>query len=171
MSFKFVRNLKGCGAPVLERVIIDNSDVISIGEMVKAYLAGNAEAAVADRPLLGVVHDIQTKDGRAPTWDAGTTDTVTVASDNETVGLIACLVDCDRDSIYSATVTGTIGTTNTSSKIGVSIDITDSQSVAETTAVRNAQGQMYGWGTDPNSSTRMLVSIMESERFPGGSYS
>lgn len=170
MSFKFKRSLAGNAAPVLERVIIDNSDVITVGDMVKCFAAGNAEAAVAARPIFGVVHDIQTKDGRAPTFDAGTSATVTVAADNETVDLIAVLCDPDMKSIYSGTQDGTVGTTNSSEKIGATFDLVSASSIDESTALRNAQGQLYGWGVDPDSSTRILVSIMESERVPGGVY-
>lgn len=157
--------------PVLWRVIIDNSDTIQLGDMVKTYNAGNAEVATAARPIGGVVHDVMTKDCVRPTPDSGTQDTFTVASDNETVAQIAALIDFDTDSIYSGDVDGTLGTTNSSDKIGASFDITDENSVAETSALRNAQGQLFGWGADPDDTTRVLVSIMESETRAGGVYS
>jgi hypothetical protein len=171
MAFKFHKSLKGTGMPPLVRVIVDNSDTVQIGDAVKAYNAGNAEVATAARPILGIVHDIQLASGLAPTWNSGTDDTYTVASDNETVGLVAVLVDCDQASIYSGAQDGTVGATNSSDKIGASMDIADEGQLDESTALRNAQGQMYCWGTDPNSSTRILCSIMESEVRAGGVYS
>lgn len=169
--FTYVKSLTGVGAPPLTRVIIDNSDTVQIGDLVKTYNAGNAEVATAARPLAGFVNTITTSGGLSASYDTGTADTFTAASDNETVAQVAVLIDMSIDSIYSGAVDGTIGTTNASGKIGASFDITDENSIAESTALRNAQGQLYGWGTDPNNSARILVSIMESERLAGGSYS
>ena len=171
MAFNFKKSLKGTGMPPLVRVIIDNSDTITLGDAVKAYNAGNAEVATAARPFLGFVHDIQLDSGLAPAWDSGTDDTVTVDSDNETVDKVACLVDCDPDSIYSGAQDGTVGTTSDSELIGCSMDLVSESSLDESTALRNASGQVYCWGVDPEDSTRILCSIMESERFAGGTYS
>lgn len=170
MAFKFKKSLTGHAAPVLTRVIIDNSDVIQLGDAVKVYNAGNAEVATAARPIAGFVHAVVSSTGLQPTPDTGTTDTWTVASDNETVAQIACLIDMSTDSIYSGDVDGTINTTNSSAKQGASFDLTDENSIAETTALRNSAGQLYGWGTDPDDSGNLLVSIMESERLSNGVY-
>jgi hypothetical protein len=171
MAFKFHKSLLGAGAPPLVRVIIDNSDTITLGDMVKVYNAGNAEVATAARPLFGPVHAVVDANGLQPTPDTGTVDTWTVASDNETVALKAVLADPSIHSIYSATVTGTINTTATSGKMGVSLDLDSEAAVLESSAARNAQGQLYSWGPDPADSTRLLVSIMESETLAGGVYS
>ena len=170
MAFIFHKSLKGSSMPPLVRVIIDNSDVISLGDAVRCYNAGNVEVAAAAKAIFGFVHDVQDKNGLTPTPDAGTLDTWTVAADNETVDLKAALIDVDQDSVYSAPLDAAIGTTNTSSKIGVSFDIANEYSVGESTALRSGQGQLYGWGADPNDSTRVLVSILESERRAGGVY-
>lgn len=170
MGFEFKRSLRGNASPVLVRVVIDNSDTITLGDLVRTYNAGNAEVAVAARPLGGVVHDVQDSNGARPTPDAGTTDTFTVAADNETVAQIAVLIDMDEKSIYSGASDATPGTTNSSDKIGASFDIASEAEIDESTASRAAQGQLYGWGSDPDDSSRILVSIMESERLPGGTY-
>jgi hypothetical protein len=131
--------------------------------MVRSYVAGIAEVAVAARPVLGVVVGVVDSMGLPVDPDSGTLDTYTVASDNQTVGLKKAVVMMSKDAIFSADVDGTIGTTNTSNLRGCTLDITDENSVAETSALRNASGQLYSHGVDPEDSTRLLVSIMESE--------
>lgn len=164
MAFKFKKSLRGHSAPVLVRVIIDNSDVVQLGDAVKVYNAGNAEIATAGAPIAGFVHAVVDANGLQPAPDSGTTDTWTVESDNETDKQLAVLIDMDLDSIYSGDVDGTIGTTGTSNKQGCSLDLTDENSIAETSATRTATAQLYGWGTDPDDSGNLLVSIKESER-------
>lgn len=171
MAFKFHKSLKGAGMPPLLRVIIDNSDTITEGDAVKSYNAGNVEVATAARPILGFVHTVVSKTGLRPAPDSGTDDTWTVESDNETDKQLAALVDSDQDSIYSGAQDGTVGTTSDSEKIGISIDLVSESSLNETSAVRNGQGQLFGHGADPADSTRILVSIMESEKRAGASYS
>ena len=182
--FKYKRGLRSNSSPVLVEVIIDNDDAISVGDMVKCYNAGNAEAATAAVPIFGVVHAIVDKYGigikpekatMATVGDAtvatGLDGAVTVADDNETVDLIKAVVDISRESIYSGDVTGTIGTTNSSEKLGASINLADKENIDETTATRSGQAQLYGWGTDPDDTGNLLVSIMESERYGGAAYS
>lgn len=164
MAFKFKKSLSGNSASVLVRVIIDNSDVVQLGDAVKVYNAGNAEIATAGAPLAGFVHAVVDANGLQPTPDTGTTDTWTAAATNETVAQWAVLIDMSLDSIYSGDVDGTIGTTVTSNKMGISVDLTDENSIAETSATRTATAQLYGWGTDPDDSGNLLVSIKESER-------
>lgn len=183
MAFKYATGLRGNAGPVLREVVIDNSDDIQIGDAVKVYNAGNAEKATAARPIFGIVHQVVDKfglglapekvtkatQGSATINAAG--DTVTVASDNETVDLIAAVCDVSQETIYSGAQDGTVGTTNSSDKVGASIDIIDESQLDESSAVRTGQAQMYGWGTDPNDTTRILCSILESELKAGGSYS
>lgn len=170
MAFKYHKSLQGAGAPALVRVIIDNSDTITLGDMVRVYNAGDAEVAAAGKPIFGVVHAVVNKAGQRPTPDSGTTDTWTVAADNETVAQLAVLVDPSPLSIYSGAQDGTVGTTNSSQKPGAAFDLADEATISETSAVRTGQAQLYGHGVDPNASTRILVSILESEMRAGGAY-
>lgn len=170
MAFVYKKSLNSVGMPALTRVIIDNSDTIQLGDAVRCYNAGNVEVAAVGKPLAGIVHMIVTKNNTEPSWDSSTTDTVTVASDNETVAQIAALIDMNPCSIYSTKVTGTIGTTATSDKLGVTLDVSDETGVTESTASRSVQAGVYSWGVDPEDSTRLLVSIMESEIQAGGAY-
>lgn len=179
MSF----NLKGflLGESLSRTVIIDNSDTITMGDAVKLR-NGNVEVASADGAVSGVVTDIVDKNGNsvfgslavlgsATVTGSPSSGSVTVAADNETVDLIAVKVEMSPYALYSATVTGTIGTTVNSDKIGVWIDNDDEDSVEETTANRTigTGGVFKGWGVDPEDSTRMLVSINEHEFFGSNS--
>jgi len=181
MSFSYAKTLRGNSAPVLKTVIIDNDDDIAIGDMVKVFNAGNAEKLSAGVAIFGVVHSVVDKYGNSLTPQLTTKATqgsatiasgvVTVASDNETVDKISVQVDVSQESIYSGDVTGTIGTTNSSEKVGAAFNVDSESTIDETSSVRNGQAQLYGWGTDPADSTRLLVSILESELSAGAAYS
>ncbi|MHA1401844.1 MAG: hypothetical protein ACTSQE_15955 [Candidatus Heimdallarchaeaceae archaeon] len=164
---------------MIRTVIIDNSEDLQIGDLVKC-INGNLEKVTAGDRIFGVVIDIVDKNG-ASIWgstaitgsatitnaDNPKSSVVTVASDNETVDLIAAKVDVSPFTIYTADITGTMDTTNSSSKPGALVDATDENDVDETTATRTYTdgGQLYCWGVDPDDSTRMLVNINESEVF------
>lgn len=163
MAFKYVRTGNGVTHPSTVPVLIKNSATIQIGDMVRSYVAGVAEVSIAAKPILGVVVGVVDSMGLPVDPDSGTLDTYTVASDNQTVGLKKAIVMTSKDAIFSGDVDGTIGTTNTSNLRGCTFDLTDENSIAETSALRNSTGQLYGHGTDPEDSTRLLVSIMESE--------
>lgn len=164
---------------ILTKVILDNSEDIAVGDAVMLR-NGNIEKATADGALSGVVIDVVDKNNNSLLPSEGSTASlgsasissgvITVASDNETVDQIAATIDISPFTIYSADVTGTIGTTNSSDKIGVWIDMDDEDSVEETTATRTVttEGQLVGWGADPDDTTRMLVSIHEHEFFNYG---
>lgn len=169
--FKYKGIKNGVTHPTTEEVIITNSATIQIGDMVRSYVDGFVEVAVAARPILGVVVGVVDSKGLPVDPDSGTLDTYTVASDNETVAQKRAVVITDRNALFSADVDGTIGTTNTSNLRGANLDLTDENSVAETSAVRNASAQLYSYGTDPDDSTNLLVSIMESEKDGANAYS
>lgn len=174
MAFKLKRGLLGNSSPVLRKVIIDNSDDIAIGDAVKVYNAGDAEKLTAGKPIFGIVHAIVDQYGRSilpqqhtqaevGDWTVAS-EVITVGSDNETDDKVAVICDVSLDTIYSGDVTGTIGTTVSSNKPGASIDVDDEDSLDETSATRTGSAQFFSWGTDPDDSGNLLVSIKESER-------
>jgi len=168
--------------PMIQRVILDNDERVYIGDPVKKLASGHAEQAAAAGSIFGHVLDIVDKNnnsmfGSTPSYTGAVTISgspssgyVTVATDNETVDKIAALVDVSPFTIYSAPITGTMNTTDTSSAGGGWVDIAVSTyviTIDETTHTRTITngGQYYNWGVDPDDSTRMLVSISESEPF------
>ncbi len=177
MGFFYKRGLRGNASPVMKHVIIDNDDDIQVGDAVKVYNAGDAEKATAGVSIFGFVHAIVDKYGNgikpelvtkatvgSASVASGRTGAVTVASDNESVDKIKVVVDVSPFTIYSGDVTGTVDTTITvTDKVGGYFDIVDEANIDETTGTRGGVAQLYSWGTDPEDSGNILVSICESE--------
>ena len=178
MGYRYYDNISGVGHPATVSVVIDNSDDVQIGDAVKC-LNGNLEklAATSSQSVFGVIVDIVDKNGNSvfgSIAELGTASlsstnplsgTVTVASNNETVDLIAAKVVVDKNARFSVDVTGTVNTTVSSTKPGAYLNCDDENSVDETTATRTAgtARQFYSWGADPNDTTRLIVSINASE--------
>ena len=79
------------------------------------------------------------------------------------------MVDTNQNSKYSAQVNGTLGTTASSNLPGCYIDVDSDNTtytrLLESTAVRSGfKGNFYSHGLDPNDSTRLIVSIHNSEK-------
>lgn len=162
----------------LADVIMTNSTTYNIGDAVKANTTGYAVAATAAAPMLGIVIGFKNSSDTPLTPTAyakGTTailpdiETFTAASDNQTNAQSKVIVCFDKSVKWSAQVNGTIGTTNVSNLPGGRIDIDSANShldrVLESTQTRTAatKAVFYNWGTDPNDSTRLIVSIAQSE--------
>ncbi len=125
----------------------------------------------AATPIKGIVVAIVNADGQPfvkaarTAGTADTPDTTSVTGD----GTQYVILDTNVNSKYSAQVNGTIGTTNSSGKVGARVDIdsanTDYGRVLETTATRTVgtPANFYVHGTDPQDSDRLIVSIALSE--------
>lgn len=173
MALNFVRTVGGVGRK-LEKVLLANSQTVEVGDAVEMYTTGKATLATAAHFVGGVVASLCDASGLPlGTSDpvAGTAsgvDTRSVAT--STTGTSYALVDFGTDSIYSASVSGTLGTTVSSTLPGCHIDInsagTEYGQLLESTATRTegVEANFYSWGVDPNDSTRLLVSIAMSER-------
>ena len=174
MSFRLYKQF---GESELMTVIVANSAVVEVGDAVK-ILTGFAGPIAADGATAGIVIDIVDKNGNsvsgslavlgsATKTGATGNEIVTVAGDNQTVDKISVKINLSKKAVYSAAVTGTMNTTNTSNNPGGWIDPDDENSVEETTHNRTITtgGVFKGWGVDPTDSSRMLVSIIESEMF------
>lgn len=158
-------------------VLIKDSSTVAVGETIKTYVAGYGERPAAATPFLGIVHAIVTKDTlphnkgahTAGSVNTSDTSTVTTAADNTTTELYWAMVDTSTRSMYSAEVSGTLGTTNNSDLRGARIDMdsanTDYGRLLETTATRTVAtaANFYSHGTDTNDSTRLIVTIALSE--------
>ena len=158
--------------------IIANSITVAVGEAVKLDSTGYVTNATADDAMLGIVVGFSQNDGMPlqPTaYAAGTAtssdvQSVAAASDNQTVAKKRALVQVDPAMIYSATVSGTLGTTAdsptaTDGAIGGWVNVDSAGSnyarVLESTFSRtDGQDQnFFCWGVDPADTTRYLVSI------------
>jgi len=148
--------------------IINNSATITIGDVVKTDANGNIVVCTTGDAVLGIVISVA-KNGIAVDADSGTAGDYTVASDNETVAKKYAVVDVSSLSMYSASQDGTAGGTANSNKRGALVNIADETQLDESTASRTytSGGQFYTWGADPADSTRLIVSINETETFQG----
>lgn len=170
---KYKRTIGGVGRK-LEKVLLGSSLAFAVGDAVETLTTGVALRATAGTPLLGVIASICDKDGlpfKSSNPVAGTasgTDTrsITTGAANTTY---YAMVDVSNNSIYSADVTGTVGTTVDSELRGCRIDIDSAGSlfgkVLETTATRTegTEANFYCHGVDPDDSGNILVSVALSE--------
>jgi hypothetical protein len=161
----------------LERVVLGDSETFNVGQVIKTYdNAGAAQAGVAATPILGVLTAISEGDLPSVTGTAvaGTAlgsnlTSVTTAATNTTTEKYIGWVDTSKDAVFSASVSGTLGTTNDSNKRGCRIDVnsagTTYTEVLETTATRTVgtPANFYVVGLDPSDSSRLLVKIALSE--------
>lgn len=144
--------------------LIKNSATVQIGDMVTMNDAGFIARVAETEPVLGVVIGVAQKAGIIVEPDSGTTDTFTMASDNQTVAMKYAIIDVSPYTIYSANVTGTIGTTVASGRPLAWCDVTDQNDIKETSCSRTitAGGQVLSLGTDPDNTARLLCVLNES---------
>jgi hypothetical protein len=173
MALNYKRSIGGVGRK-LEKVLLGSSLAFAVGDAVETLTTGVALRATAAAHVLGIIDSICDKDGlpfKSSNPVAGTasgTDTrsITTGASNTTY---YAMVDVSRDTIYSAAVNGTLGTTNSSTLRGCMIDIDSAGGsygrVLESTATRTkgVEANFYSHGVDPNDSTRLLVSLALSE--------
>jgi len=171
-----------------EWVVIGNSKTIAVGEAVLSYSnSGSVTNGGAGLPLLGVVNALGKGSGKLPSVQGGhtagsvnasDTTSITTAADNTTTLLWWALVDTSRDSVYSAQVSGTLGTTAGSPTVvgfrGGAIDIdsanTNYDRVLETThtvTVGDMDDANFSViGVDPQATGRLLVHLSNTEDNP-----
>jgi len=176
MSLKYVGSRNGAQRN-LEPALLYNSITVEVGDVVEVYTNGYATNGAAATPVKGIVHAItdtkllppEVSSNTPGTASSPATLTVTTAADNTTTKAYYVLVDTSKDSLYSAEVSGTLGTTGSSTLPGCRIDIdsanTDYGRLLETTATRTVAttANFYSHGVDSNDSTRLIVSIASSE--------
>jgi len=176
MAFNYVGSLNSSQRN-LEHVLLYNSETYEVGDCVKSYVNGYAQLPAAATPFLGIIHAIVDANtnpivvgsNTAGTANSPATTSVTTGSDNTTTETYWAMVDTSKHSIYSAEVSGTVGTTVNSELRGARIDMdstnTDYGRLLETTATRTigTPANFYSFGADPDDSTRLKVSIALSE--------
>ncbi len=178
MAFTYRKDVGGSGSSNDDFVThtLANSETFAVGDVIETFTNGFGANPAAAVPVLGVV--ISLSDGVLPevkgTHTAGATNTsdlqtVTTAADNETTGKFKAQVNVSETAVYSATVSGTLGTTNDSDLRGGRVDIDSANTsfgqVLETTFTRSfaTAANFYSHGVDPSDSTKLLLSIAQSE--------
>lgn len=156
--------------------ILGNSITVPIGILVEGR-SGFAVLNTVGHAILGVVVGLIDANGNsvfgslaalggATVSGSPSSGSVVTGGSNQTADFIAARIETSKKAIFSADVTGTIGTTTTSNLQGGWINpATGSLTVDETTQTRTiTTGRtLKNWGTDPYDSTRLLVSINSSE--------
>ena len=183
MSFNYKGTRNGAQRNLVS-VLIDDSTTVSVGDVTESYTNGALTNGVAAAPLKGFVHGIvEAENGVKPSLPsvlgsntAGSVNpsdvqTITTAADNTTTLKYWAIVDTSLDSLYSAEVNGTLGTTSASTLLGCRINVdsanTDYGRVLETTATRTVAttANFYSHGLDPEDSARLVVSLAQSEEY------
>lgn len=87
-GFKYRKSLSGSNqAPAELHLIGANSVVFQVGDLIRVNTSGFAALVTTGDLVLGVVTGVHDKNGKAIDPDSGTTDTYTMASDNQTVAM------------------------------------------------------------------------------------
>jgi len=171
MAFNYVGSRNGASRNLSKPILINGTDTVTVGDAVECYTNGKATNGAAATPIKGIIHAItdvnglpQVK-GSNTAGSANSPDTNSITADGDDY----VIVDTSVDSLYSAEVSGTLGTTNSSTLLGAKIDVDSANSdygrLLETTATRTVgtPANFYSHGLDPNDSTRLIVSIALSE--------
>ena len=173
---KFAGTIGGIGRKLV-LMKLGNSQTFLVGDAVKSYTNGVVDLGAAATPLLGVIAAFADSKGSplpAPTVAAGTAsgnDVRTVTTGAANAEGYYAFVDVSKDTIYSAEVSGTVGTTVDSELPGARLDINsagaDYDEVLESTATRTigTPANFYSFGADPNDSTRLMVVLAMSEMY------
>ena len=170
MAFTKNGTLSPYGAPVKKSIIATNSIVVTEMDSVK-LASGFGALGTTGALVFGHVLGISTKKGVGLNTN-GTSgaemgsyiNTFTMASDNQTVGMVKLECDISKFTLYSAEETSTPGTTTGSNLAGYTQDLSDEDTLKEDTAATTT-GQYMGWGLDPANSGRVIVNIFESQVF------
>ena len=177
MAFNYKGSRNGAQRNLTEPILIKTNEVVAVGDAVETYTTGTVENGTAALPIKGIVQSIVNADGlpfvsgEHTAGSTNTSDTQSVTGD----GTQYCIIDTSPDTLYSAEVNGTLGTTNSSDKLGCRLDVdsanTDYGRLLETTATRTVvtTANFYSHGVDPEDSTRLIVSLFNSEEYTGQS--
>lgn len=170
MAFSNYGTLAPWGAPVELSRILANSITTTVLDSVKIS-SGFVALGTTGALVFGHVTGISTNYGVGvnTTGVAGASmgsfvGTYLTASDNQTVGMVRAICDVSKFTLYSAEEDATIGTTTGSNLAGYTQDITDEDTLDESTAVTTT-GQYMGHGVSPANSAQALVNIFESSVF------
>lgn|SRR3990167_5725602 len=156
------------GDSVPQRTIVVNSGVIQIGDKVEwssGFIQTGAGSTAAVDPV-GICVGVA-QNGVAIDPDSGTTDTFTVASDNQTVGKKYAIIDISENTLYSVGMDDTPGQTTGSNLPGYSMNalVSDGSQLDESTAATSDTGSasFFSWGLNPEDTTKAIVNMATAQ--------
>lgn len=172
MAFRNKGSLNPHGAPVLRYATLANSITVTENDSMKIDADGFLALGTAGVAVFGHVVGLTKKEGTGLVTDGSAgadvgsfQGTFATASDNETVDQVKGVCDISQFTLWSAELSGTIGTTTGSDQMGVHFDLTDEDTLDETSST-DSSAQYYSWGQDPEAGTGYaIVNIFESEVF------
>ena len=174
MSFIYFKTSGGNRQDIHHKKLA-NSITANVGDVYKSYDQDTnlATYGAAATPILGILQEIVDSNYNpivSSTVTAGTAKSSRVTSQaTGTGGTYYAMIDASRFSKFSATVSGTLGTTNESDYAGARLDVDSSNTsygqLLETTATRTigTPANFYSHGTDVRNTARLVVSISMSE--------
>lgn len=168
MAFKAIGKIgSSSGAPIKVVRTAANSIVVTELDSVK-MASGFAALGTAGAAVLGHVTAIRVNkgvgvetNGTAGAATGSFVGTFTMPSDNQTVAMNKLEIDISRETIYSAEVDATIGTTTGSNLAGYYMDLVDEDTLDESTAATSS-AQYVTHGVDYENTAQAVVSIYES---------
>lgn len=168
MAFRQVGSQLPFGAPVLRSEILANSVTFTELDSVKAA-SGFIALGTAGATVFGHIHGIATNkgvglntSGAAGAEMGSFVGTFLTASDNQTVAKNRGVIDVSKFSQYAEITSGTLGATTGSNLLGYHLDLTDEDTIDETSAITGT-AQYFNWGVNPANSLEIIVSIYESQ--------
>lgn len=176
MAFRPEGSLVPYGGPVLRSEILANSITVTDWDATKIDTDGFVILGTATAYVFGHVTDLVTNKGvglnttGASGAEIGSfVGTFTTASDNETVGNVRAVIDISQFTIYhsGSPASGTFGTTTAGSgELGVGFDLSDEDSIDETSVVIQSGGtaQYFSWGK-VSGENAITMNIQESQVF------
>lgn len=154
------------GPILIDRVLTD-SLAVAVGYSVKT-VSGFLAVGSAGARVLGHVAALVGPDSLTPVKDGtylgNPGEVFTASATNETVEEIRAQIDICVNSLYSAELDATAGTTTGSDLAGYLMDLIDKDTLDESSAVETT-AQYYSHGLDRNNTAQVVVNIKESEVF------
>lgn len=170
MAFYNQGTLSPQGAPVKLFRTLANSITVTVNDSVK-LVSGFLALGTTGALVFGHVQGIVTSKGMPmnSTGIAGAEfgsfiNTFLTASDNQTVAMFKGECDISKFTLYSAEESAAIGGTTGSNLPGYTQDLSDEDTLSETSAATTT-GQYMGHGVDPANSAQAIVNIYESQVF------
>lgn len=158
------------GAPVQLSRIVANTITITVNDSVK-LASGFIALGTTGALVFGHVMGLGTEKGMGlnTTGIAGASigsfiDTFATASDNQTVAKVKAVCDVSKFTLYSAEESAAIAGTTGSNLAGYTQDLSDEDTLLETSALTTT-GQYMGHGVDPSNSAQAVVNVFESQVF------
>lgn len=170
MAFAKVGTLVDNVGPVMLKQIITNSEATTTLYSMK-LASGFATAGTAGALVYGHIMSHVDKNGVGviTTGVAGAAlgsyaGSWTAASDNQTVGKVAAIMDVSKNTLYSCSFETAIGTTTGSNLPGYFCDLDSATDLDESdTATTTFQYALHG--VDPKNSAKAIGNIYESQVF------